>query len=101
MRRATTPTVEIHIDACLTDCWYRVIFKQRNGVKLIKSQDDENVTLSEDGKTINVRLEQAETLLFSDKYDLRVQVKFGLNGNVSATNVAVMGVDEILDEEVI
>lgn len=99
MRRATTPNVEIRIDECLTGCWYRVTFAQKGGQRLVKDQDD--CELSEDGKTINVHLTQQETLGFSDKYDLRVQVRFGTGDEACASDIAATRVAEILDEEVI
>ena len=99
MRRATTPNVELHIDECLTGCWFRVTFAQKNGSKLVKDQDE--CELSDDGKTIYVHLDQRETLGFSTNYDLRVQVKFGMDGEVCATNIVNVAVAEILDEEVI
>ena len=99
MRRATTPTVEIHIDECLTGCWFRVAFAQKNGSKLVKDQDE--CELSEDGKTIQVPLTQRETLSFSDRYDLCVQVRFGSGDEVCASDIATVKVAEILDEEVI
>lgn len=100
MRRATTPAVTINIDECLTDMdWYRVAFSQRGGPKIIKDEDD--CELSADGKTIKVRLTQQETLAFSTKEVLRVQVRFGMGEDVQATDIANVTVAEILDEEVI
>lgn len=99
MRRATTPNVEIRIDECLTGCWYRVTFAQRGGQRLVKDQDE--CELSGDGKTIFVHLSQRETLSFSDKQDLRVQVRFGRDGEACASDIAAVKVSEILDEEVI
>ncbi len=99
MRRATTPRVEIRIDENLSGCWYRVTFKQRNGTKLVKDQDD--CELDADGKTIYVPLTQQETLGFSTNYDLQVQVRFGKDGDACASDIASIKVAEILDEEVI
>lgn len=99
MRRATTPNVEIRIDECLTGCWYRVTFAQKGGQKLIKDQDE--CELSDDGKTVYVHLSQRDTLQFSDKYDLRVQVRFGRGDEACASDIATVKVAEILDEEVI
>lgn len=99
MRRATTPTVTIGIDRDLTGCWYRVILAQRDGVKLVK--DETQCVLSEDGKTISVTLSQEETLGFSTAYDLQVQVRFGNGSDAAASDIAVIRVREILDEEVI
>ena len=99
MRRATTPSIEIAIDENITGCWYRVTFAQRYGPKIVKDQDE--CELSEDGKTITVNLTQSETLLFKTKENVKVQVKFGMGDKVSASSIAVLKVGEILDEAVI
>lgn len=99
MRRATTPKIEIQIDESLIDCWYRITFAQRNGNRIIKDQDD--CELSEDGKTILVSLTQEETLRFTSGHNIRIQVRFGQDGQACATNIAEIKVTEILDEEVI
>lgn len=98
MKRATTPQIEIMIDKDLTECWYRVAFEQ-NKVLLIKDQNE--CTLSEDGKIISVELTQEETLLFSDSTNVNIQVRFGKNNKVCATNIVKMKIGKILDEEVI
>ena len=99
MRRATTPKVEIQIDESLLGCWYRVTFAQNNGCRIIKDQDD--CELSEDGKTIWVPFTQEETLRFASGHNVRVQVRFGQDDQVCASNIAEVKVTEILDEEVI
>ena len=98
MRRATTPTIRIYIDKNIKGCWYRVTFAQRCGPKLIKDQND--CTLSEDGKTILVPLTQDETLLFNAHERVKVQVKFGSNDKVAASSIVALQVKEILDEAV-
>lgn len=99
MRRATTPKLTIAIDTDLRGCWYRVTLAQNYGPKIIKDQDE--CELSEDGKTIYVKLTQRETLQFSDKYKIKVQVRYGIDDSVCASNIATITIDEILDEEVI
>lgn len=99
MRRATTPTIIINLDTNLTNCWYRVAFKQRGLPTLIKDQND--CILSEDGNSIEVYLTQEETLAFSSKHKVSVQVKFGIGEKVCATNIIDINVKDILDEEVI
>lgn len=99
MRRATTPKLAISIDVDLRDCWYRVVFAQTHGAKVVKNQND--CELSEDGKTIYVQLSQEETLLFSDRYKVNVQIRYGKDSSVCATNIVMISVDQILDEEVI
>ncbi len=100
MRRATTATLKIDIDESLVGMWYRVALEQRGtGTLLIKDEGD--CELSEDGKTITVRLTQEETLRFSDKCVARVQVRFGDGTSVAATNIASVDIYETIDEEVI
>ena len=100
MRRATTPTIQIDSDVNLKDFeWFRLTFAQRNGPRVIKTEKD--CTLSEDGKTIYVRLSQQETLSFSDRYNLMVQMRYGIGDTVNATNIVSRDVGAILDEEVI
>lgn len=99
MRRATTPTIRISIDENITGCWYRVTFAQRYGPKIVKDQDE--CTLSEDGKTILVPLTQSETLMFNTNENVRVQVKFGNDYKVAASSIVALKVKEILDEAVI
>ena len=99
MRRATTPTIRILIDKDISRCWYRVTFAQRCGPTIIKDQDQ--CTLTEDGKTILVSLTQEETLLFRTDENVKVQVKFGNGDKVGASSIVVLKVKEILDEVVI
>jgi len=98
MRRATTPNIEISIDQDLRGYWYRVTFKQ-NGTTIIKDQND--CILSDDGKTISIELTQEETLRFSDSFNIQVQVRFGKDNKVCATDIAYTKIGKILDEEVI
>lgn len=80
--------------------WYRVAFEQvHTGIKLIKDQDE--CELSDDGRRIKITLSQKETLMFSEKYNVRIQVRFGDDISVCATNIADISIGEILDEEVI
>lgn len=99
MRRATTPSIEIEIDQSLIDAEYRVTFAQRNGPRIVKDQDA--CTLSEDGKLITVPLSQEETLRFSDRYNIQVQVRYKVEDRVCGTNIVSTNIGEILDEEVI
>ena len=99
MRRATTPRLTISIDVDLRDCWYRVTLAQTHGAKIIKNQDE--CELSEDGKTIYVQLSQEETLSFSDRYKVNIQVRYGKDSSACATNIVMISVGQILDEEVI
>ena len=99
MRRATTPNIEIDIDQDLRGYWYRVAFKQQNGTTIIKDQNE--CILSDDGKTIFIELTQEETLRFSDSFNIHVQVRFGKDDKVCATNIVDTKVGKILDEEVI
>jgi len=98
MRRGTTPTLELTLDASLTDCEYRVTLA--NGKKKItKSESD--CTLSEDGKVIRLLLSQEETLSLDPNHPVRVQVRFKVNDLAYATNIVQTSVEDILLKEVI
>ena len=99
MRRATTPTVKIDINENLTGLQYRVAFKQRGLKPLIKTQDD--CTLTNNGHTIEVFLTQEETASFYENNKVMVQVRFGKDGKVGATNIASIDMKAILDEEIL
>lgn len=99
MRRATTPTIEISVDQNLTGCWYRVALSQKGGTIIIKT--DKDCELSDDGTVIKVPLTQEETLSFNTRARIRIQVRFGNNGNVAATDIATFRIGEILDEEIV
>ena len=99
MRRATTPTIKIDIDKDLTEYFYRVAFKQKGLKTIVKDQDD--CTLSEDGKLIEVPLTQEETLSFYANNKVMVQVRYGKNGIVCATNIVTIDIRDILDEEIV
>lgn len=100
MRRATTPTIQIEADIDLREFeWFRLTFAQRNGPRIVKTEKD--CSLSEDGKTIYVRLSQQETLSFSERYNVMVQMRYGIGDTVNATNIVSRDIGAILDEEVI
>lgn len=99
MRRATTPTVTIFIDVDLTDCWYRVAFKQPGGQALVKTEQECN--LVNKGHSIEVTLTQEETLGFYANNPVSVQVRYGKDDRVTATNIAQIDMKTILDEVVV
>ena len=100
MRRATTPTIQIDSDVNLNEFeWFRLTFAQRNGPKIVKTEKD--CTLSDDGKTVYVTLTQQGTLRFSERYNLMIQMRYGIGDTVNATNIVSRDIGAILDEEVI
>ena len=99
MRRATTPKLIINMNVDLNNYWYRVAFAQNKDVILIKDQDD--CELSDDGQTITIRFTQEETLQFNSNYKIKVQVRYGINDIVCASNIETTTIGEILDEEII
>lgn len=98
MRRGTTPSIELTLDASLTGCEYRVTLA--NGKKKITKTEDD-CQLSEDGTVITLVLTQEETLALDTDYPVRVQVRFKVGNKAFATNIVRTCVEDILLEGVI
>lgn len=100
IRRGTTPIIQLDLDQSLIGCWYRVIFEQAySRHKIIKR--DSKCELSEDGKSIRVRLTQEDTYSFDHENNLKVQVRYGVDDLAFATNIIRVPISEILEEDVI
>lgn len=68
---------------------------KENNVELIVEED--RITKSKDGTTLEFNLTQEETLMFTKK--AQVQIKAKLGSSVSATDIASLSVLPILNEE--
>ena len=98
MRRGTTPTITVHVDADITDLNVYLAF--RVGSKLlVKSGNDLTVTAGENNSTdISVTLTQEDTLGFNAGGDCEVQIRAEkLDGAVAiATTIGTIPVRRIL-----
>ena len=95
MRRGTTPKITITTEFDWTAYAVQVTMKE-NDVELVV--EEERITKSEDGTTLEFNLTQEETLMFTKK--AQVQIKAKLGNSVIATDIASISVLPILNEEV-
>ena len=99
MIRGTTPThiFEIPIDSSLLK-QVQITYAQGNTNLLVKTIEDCVL----DGNSISVTLSQEETLKFSHKKDVEVQIRvLTKDGTAMATTVRSVDVGRVLNEEVL
>lgn len=104
MRRGTTPTITLSVtntdgSPCdLSGQEIHVCFESGSR-KLIKTEDDMTITVSEMATTLSIPLSQAETLSFRESKTVRVQLRCkAQNGKAQATDIGSFTADEILEE---
>lgn len=95
MRRGTTPKLTLITEFNWTGYTVQVTMKE-NDVELVV--EEERITKSETGTTLEFNLTQEETLMFTKK--VQVQIKAKLGSSVIATDIANLSVLPILNEEV-
>lgn len=97
MKRGTTPTISISVEGVelsyLKDIYISV--KQDNN---IITKTGENITIDNDSGTIGVYLTQDETLSFRPGYVFIQLRATTTGGNVIASDVQQISIDEILQE---
>ena len=96
MRRGTTPTLAVTVDADISA--YLVYLTFKNGDALLtKTNDDLTITVDDGVTTIEAALTQAETLAFKTGAT-EVQVRaVDSNGDIAiATTIGSVNVDRIL-----
>lgn len=71
MRRFTTPSFEVSIDADLTGC--DVYLTLRQGRRRLDITKFDSVTVNGDVTTLTFTLTQAQSAMFSEKSDVEVQ----------------------------
>ena len=99
MIRGTTPThiFEIPIDSSLLK-QVQITYAQGSANLLVKTIEDCVL----DGNSISVTLSQEETLMFSHKKDVEVQIRvLTKDGTAMATTVRQVDVGRVLNEEVL
>ena len=101
MRRGTTPDFILQIDGYdLTDYTLEVVIRQGSN-KIILTGDRLDVEYADDATSILVRLTQEETLGFKPG-NISMQVRYiDEDGYVDATEIQLINVREILNEDVI
>jgi len=82
----TTPTVTVHLDTDVSDWDFALLTVRHGGVTLIERDEDE-LTLSADGKTVSAVLTQSETLRLPNSARLAMQLRVLLDGVAMATDV--------------
>ena len=94
--RGTTPTVSFNLPfsvSTISNC--EVYFAQNDELIIEKKMSD--CTMS--GTTLNVRLTQADTLLFDEDEKMQVQIRFAFNnGDVDATEIITGKIGKILKD---
>ena len=98
MRRGTTPTLPLIVDADIADWTVYASFKT-NGEVYTFNNDRMQMTVEDDVTTILLTLTQEETLAMHGSAE--VQVRAIKNGNAIATEVKRVDVGRIIKEGVI
>ena len=99
MKRGTTPTHKFTLpfDTGLLAA-VRIVYAQLDNVVLVKTGED--LTLS--GDTITTSLTQTETLQFTCKAPVEIQVRvLTLSGDAHNSDIVKVSVDRCLEDEVI
>jgi hypothetical protein len=98
--KGSTPSLYFNTNAPLTSVKSMYLtFYQRDKFILEKELKDIIVV---DENTIKVKLSQEETLLFSSKYDIAVQLRIKYNENSAVTSeINIFNMKEVLKHEVI
>ena len=100
MRRGTTPTLHVTVDADLTDMELYLALKSGGRPLVVKRNRDMEVSV-EDGKTsIELRLSQSDTLAMKSGDKCEVQLRAVTDGGDTAiaTTIASIPVQRILQD---
>ena len=100
MRRGTTPTVTVTVDADLTGMDVHLAFEA--GALIVKSGEDLDIETG-DTTTISTTLTQEDTLAMSAGTQCEVQVRaFNADGSIAmASTIGSIPVNRILEEGVL
>ena len=100
--QGSTPSLSFNTNAPLTDIdKLYLTFWQRGSFILEKDKDS---IIYVDENTIKVRLTQKETFLFSDKYDIEVQLRIkyqSANSAAITSDISTFKINKALKNEVI
>jgi hypothetical protein len=99
MRRGTTPTHTFSLPFSVeTISALRITYAQNGEIVMNKTEGD----VTAEGQEISVTLTQEETLKFSDKSNVEIQLKIlSTSGDVLASPVYTVHPLRIIDEEVL
>lgn len=99
MRRGTTPKHTFTLPFDTADvAKVRVIYAQGDEVVLVKCEDD----VSFEGNDITLKLTQEETLSFSCKTSVKVQIRvLTTAGDALSSDPCIVSVEECLEDEVL
>lgn len=101
MRRGTTPTITVTIDADLTGMEVHLALK--SGELIVKDTDDLTITYEEGQTTIVANLTQEDTLAMKAGTNCQIQVRaYTPSGAVAmATTIGSVPVNQILEDGVL
>ena len=103
MRRGTTPTITVTVDADLTGMSLYLAFKQPGTPPLVKADTDLDVTVEGQETTISATLTQEETLAMREGVDVKVQLRGVDNSGAVAvaSSIGSIPVSAILQDGVL
>jgi hypothetical protein len=102
INKGSTPSLVFNTNAPLTNIEKLYLTFWQHGTFVLEKTKDDVVTVDED--TIKLTLKQEETLLFSSKYDVEVQLRIKYNSSNSAAVTSAISsfkINEVLKHEVI
>ena len=104
MYRATTPTHKFTLPIDTADCKEIQITYEQNGLQLVKHYQDGTLPdgMTIDGYDVIIKLTQAETLAFTPKNKVSVQVRvLTTTDDVYASRIFGISVNKVLNDEVL
>lgn len=103
MRRGTTPTITVTVDADISALGIHLAFSQSGKPLIVKTGSELAVTADGDVTTIICPLTQPDTLAFKSGAPVEVQIRAIDNGGAVAlaTDIASFEVGRILQEGVL
>jgi hypothetical protein len=100
--KGSTPSLFFNTNAPLTNIAKMWLTFQQCG-QVILDKDETDIAIV-DSDTVKLKLTQEETLLFSSKYDIEVQLRIRYNGVAGATVTSAVSsfrMNEVIKHEVI
>lgn len=97
MRRGTTPTVTLTVDADLDGCDVHVAMRN-NGRTVVKSGDELDISSDGEKTMVKARLTQEDTLGLVPDSPARFQIRYKRGDEAFATGIAQTSVEAILEE---
>ena len=95
----TTPTLTLALDTSVAGCTAAEFCLVCENVRILHSLPE--LSVSQDGTEVSVRLTQSETLSLPDNRIAKVQLRVMRGGTVFATDVLAVPTKELLHREVL